>query len=124
MHDRKCLRDISVSLATVVVYAGTFADLKLLIFTDQGLCGETSWISYLFNMRMRLAFQATAFFEHLCSRPHRRSSPHPSITIAMHSKSQGSEEPSVLPAQVSLLQCLLHILLRLLPLADFLECVV
>ena len=42
----------------------------------------------------------------------------------MHSKPQRSEEPSVLSTQVSLLQSLLHVLLRLLPLADLLECIV
>jgi len=41
-----------------------------------------------------------------------------------YSKSQGCEEPPVLPAQVSVLQRLLHVLLGILPLRNLLEGVV
>lgn len=51
---------------------------------------------------------------------------HRSVHLAAHphSKSQSCEKPSVLPTQVSLLQCLLHLLLSVFPLANLLECVV
>ncbi len=44
----------------------------------------------------------------------------------LHSKhlTQRSKEPPVLPACVSILQCFLHRLLRILPLADLLECII
>jgi hypothetical protein len=43
---------------------------------------------------------------------------------ARHLESQRLEEPLVLAGQVSLLQSLLDLLLRIFPLADLLECVV